>query len=81
MRVSIAAMQQNLLNQIRSVQSQLADATNQSSSGVKAESYSGVSDNSYVISTLSAEISESSAYADLAEQIQSRVEMYYTNLH
>ncbi|WP_417834136.1 flagellin [Thalassospira xiamenensis] len=81
MRVSTAAMQQNLLNQMRSVQSQLADATNQSSSGMKADSYSGVSDNSYVISTLSAEISESSAYADLAEQIQSRVEMYYSTLN
>ncbi|KZD03734.1 hypothetical protein AUP40_15750 [Thalassospira xiamenensis] len=74
-------MQQNLLNQMRSVQSQLTDATNQSSSGMKADSYSGVSDNSYVISTLSAEISESSAYADLAEQIQSRVEMYYSTLN
>ena len=81
MRVSTAAMQQNLLNQMRSVQSQLTDATNQSSSGMKADSYSGVSDNSYVISTLSAEISESSAYADLAEQIQSRVEMYYSTLN
>lgn len=81
MRVSTAAMQQNLLNQMRSVQSQLADATNQSSSGMRADSYSGVSDNSYVISTLSAEISESSAYADLAEQIQSRVEMYYSTLN
>jgi flagellar hook-associated protein 3 FlgL len=81
MRVSTAAMQQNLLNQMRSVQSQLADATNQSSSGMRADSYSGVSDKSYVISTLSAEISESSAYADLAEQIQSRVEMYYSTLN
>ncbi|MBL4841784.1 MAG: flagellin [Thalassospira sp.] len=81
MRVSTAAMQQNLLNQMRSVQSQLADATRQSSSGMKSDSYSGVSDNSYVISTLSAEISESSAYADLAEQIQSRVEMYYSTLN
>lgn len=74
-------MQQNLLNQMRSVQSQLADATRQSSSGMKSDSYSGVSDNSYVISTLSAEISESSAYADLAERIQSRVEMYYSTLN
>ncbi|KZB63522.1 hypothetical protein AUP42_20900 [Thalassospira lucentensis] len=48
---------------------------------MKSDSYSGVSDNSYVISTLSAEISESSAYADLAEQIQSRVEMYYSTLN
>ena len=81
MRVSTAAMQQNLLNQMRSVQSQLTEATRQSSSGMKSDSYSGVSDNSYVISTLSAEISESSAYADLAEQIQSRVEMYYSTLN
>ncbi|MBX2832606.1 MAG: flagellin [Rhodospirillales bacterium] len=81
MRVSTAAMQQNMLSQIRSVQTQLAEATEQSSSGVKADSYSGVADNSYVIATLSAEISEASAYADIAEEIQTRVEVYYSTLN
>lgn len=80
MRVSTAAMQQNMLSQIRSVQSQLADATEQSSSGVKADSYDGVADSSYVIATLSAEISEASAYADIAEDIQTRMEVYYATL-
>lgn len=81
MRVSTAAMQHNMLSQIRSVQTQLAEATEQSSSGVKADSYSGVADNSYVIATLSAEISEASAYADIAEEIQTRVEVYYSTLN
>ena len=81
MRVSTAAMQQNMLSQIRSVQTQLAEATQQQSSGQKSNSYSGVSDSSYLIATLSAEISESSAYADIAENIQSRVEVYYSTLN
>ena len=81
MRVSTAAMQQNMLSQIRSVQSQLAEATEQSSSGVKSDSYAGVADNSYVIATLSAEISEAVAYADIAEEIQTRVEVYYSTLN
>ncbi len=81
MRVSTAAMQQNMLSQIRSVQTQLAEATEQSSSGVKSSSYSGVADNSYVIATLSAEISEASAYSDIAEEIQTRVEVYYSTLN
>lgn len=81
MRVSTAAMQQNMLSQIRSVQSRLAEATEQSSSGVKADSYSGVADNSYVIATLSAEISQASAYIGIAEDIQTRVEVYYSTLN
>tara|TARA_B100000123_G_scaffold131166_1_gene96851 strand:- start:204 stop:1115 length:912 start_codon:yes stop_codon:yes gene_type:complete len=81
MRVSTAAMQQNMLSQIRSVQSQLAEATEQSSSGVKSDSYAGVADNAYVIATLSAEISEAAAYADIAEEIQTRVEVYYSTLN
>lgn len=81
MRVSTAAMQENMLSQIRSVQTQLAEATEQSSSGKIASSNSGVSENSYLIATLSAEVSQAAAYSEIAEEIQGRVEVYYSTLN
>ncbi|MDP2700343.1 flagellin [Thalassospira sp.] len=81
MRVSTAAVQQSLLTQMRSVQTQLNQASTQSVTGMKSDNYTGVADTSYVLANLSAEISEAAAYTKVAETVQGRVDMYYDTLN
>ncbi|OSQ37032.1 flagellin [Thalassospira mesophila] len=80
MRVSTSAMQQSLITQMRNVQTQLNSASEQSTTGIKSTNYAGVADQAYVLTSLSAEISQASSYADLAESIQGRVDVYYDSL-
>ncbi|WP_339781156.1 flagellin [uncultured Thalassospira sp.] len=80
MRVSTSAMQQSLISQMRNVQTQLNTASEQSTTGIKSTNYAGVADQAYVLTSLSAEISQATSYADLAESIQSRVDVYYDSL-
>ncbi|PKR53553.1 flagellin [Thalassospira marina] len=81
MRVSTSAMQQSLITQMRNVQTQLNTASEQSTTGIKSTNYAGVADQAYVLTSLSAEISQASSYADLAENIQGRVDVYYDSLN
>ncbi|MEQ5778240.1 flagellin [Thalassospira sp. NFXS8] len=80
MRVSTSAMQQSLITQMRNVQTQLNSASEQSTTGIKSTNYAGVADQAYVLTSLSSEISQASSYADLAESIQGRVDVYYDSL-
>lgn len=73
-------MQQSLISQMRNVQTQLNTASEQSTTGIKSTNYAGVADQAYVLTSLSAEISQATSYADLAESIQSRVDVYYDSL-
>lgn len=73
-------MQQSLITQMRNVQTQLNSASEQSTTGIKSTNYAGVADQAYVLTSLSSEISQASSYADLAESIQGRVDVYYDSL-